>query len=296
MTIEPVDLEPQAPLDARATAMLAAYRDNHAMPAHSRERVWAKLAGGIGPGDDGGPSLDSTPDVWTHASRATRPFARPSVVAGVGVLVAAGVALVLLGRPSPERSPESAPAGSTSPSTSVDASHRPQPVPASPSPVIASPSRVESQALVGPSPLPEPPSSTSAIGTKRSDRTRTRSRTRSSSEPLVSTPSDPPISTSELARERALIEQAHAALAKGRADLALESLDEHAESFSNGVFAEEREALQAIAACKGGQLELGRTRARAFVDAHPRAVLGPRVRGSCGLDEHESSIEGGDVP
>jgi hypothetical protein len=55
---------------------------------------------------------------------------------------------------------------------------------------------------------------------------------------------------------------------------------EHAQRWPHGTFAQEREALQAIAGCSGGVLSAG-TLARAFLSHHPQTTLAPHVRQAC---------------
>ncbi len=251
--------EPELELGARERDLLAAYRDHHAMPGESRQRVWASLTGGsIGSGSIGSTRVTTGSRAW--------------LVAGAG-LVIAGLTLLVLGGPwrtDPERSdPERSEPDRREPTTENLAVSLGPSTPAS-SPELAAirlePTPVAAPPLVI---LPEP----------RPNRALARDR----NSPAET--SDPNPTLHGLARERELIEQAHAALAKGELSAALTALDEHAREFDKGVFAEEREGLDAIARCKGEDFEVGRTRALAFLARHPQAVLAARVRRTCKLSE-----------
>lgn len=254
-------------LGSRERDLLDAYRDHHAMPATSRARVWTSLAGPGGGG--GGSAIESASEPWLAAGGggvAAGGWSRPSLVAAAGLLVAAGITLIVLGSLGPSveergesvalvepRSGESAPANEPEPPLVEPAR-------------VAAPRPVEA-AVSTPEPTLEP--------SPESPRPRARNRK----------PAPTPIAAAPIpGRERELIEQAHAALAKGDTEAALALLDEHARDFAQGVFAEERQALDAIARCKSGDLEQGRTRAQTFLDEHPRAVLAARVRRTCDLE------------
>lgn len=81
----------------------------------------------------------------------------------------------------------------------------------------------------------------------------------------------------DLARERALVDRARSALARGDAAGALSAADDHRRAFPRGQLAEEREvvAIQALAAA--GRSEEAGTRAGVFRKAHPSSLLLPIV-------------------
>jgi hypothetical protein len=245
-------------LGPRERDLLAAYRNQRVMPATSRARVWASLAGGTGPGGGGAIAASG-------GSQASR-------VAALGLVVAAGITLFVLGvgGPSLEDRGESIAVVEAIAGVSVRERARdpdPDPILVPAEPVhVAAPAPIEihepTPALLDP--ITEAP------------RPRARARKPVSAAPIALAPGP--------SRERELIEAAHAALAKGDSEATFAALDEHARDFAEGVFAEEREALDAIAHCKSGDLERGRTRAQAFLDEHPRAVLAARVRRTCDLE------------
>ncbi|MFV8749151.1 hypothetical protein ACNOYE_01225 [Nannocystaceae bacterium ST9] len=267
-------------LDSRERGLLDAYRDHHAMPAEARERVLAGLIGPLGPSGGGGSAIDSAAEPWVTASEgvvAANGWSRPSWVAGAGLLVAAGITLIVLGvggawkrdrgEPLVVESGHAAPVASTT----IDAAPE---LPAKPS----EPANV--QPIVEPEPTPLAESTSLAEASPRS--LRPRARAREAAPTKLASPS--------LGRERELIEQAHAALAEGDTAAAIAVLDEHARDFAEGVFAEERDGIAAIARCKAGQLELGQARAHEFLAAHPRAVLAGRVRRTCNLEGSASEV------
>lgn len=82
--------------------------------------------------------------------------------------------------------------------------------------------------------------------------------------------------------EAKLLTRADAALKGGDALHALELLDEHASSFSDGVLVEERQSERVVVLCALGRTEDARAEASAFLRKSPRSPLAARVRASCG--------------
>jgi hypothetical protein len=80
-----------------------------------------------------------------------------------------------------------------------------------------------------------------------------------------------------LAKERALVDRARAAIARGRPGDAQEAVDEHARDFPNGQLAEEREALAVQALAQAGRMREAAERAAAFRKRWPNSVLTPVV-------------------
>lgn len=80
--------------------------------------------------------------------------------------------------------------------------------------------------------------------------------------------------------ELALIERMHAAMRVGKPAHALELCAEHAERWPRGVFAEEREAVRAIASC-ALRADDAVARAQLFLRKHPRAPTAERVAAAC---------------
>jgi len=81
----------------------------------------------------------------------------------------------------------------------------------------------------------------------------------------------------DLSRERALVDRARSALARGDAAGALAAADEHRKAFAGGQLAEEREvvAIQALAAA--GRPEEAANRAGSFRKTYPSSLLLPIV-------------------
>lgn len=73
-------------------------------------------------------------------------------------------------------------------------------------------------------------------------------------------------------RERALLEAAQSALARGHVDEAIASAKKHAAEFPKSELAEEREAIVARALAKGGRCTEARAAVSRFVAAHPSSL------------------------
>jgi hypothetical protein len=270
MMPDEIEGEDVGALDEHEHALLSAYREQHAMPSERRERVWASLAAGVPPGG-GESALASSTEPWLASSgAAAAKSTRPALLTGLlGLLGAASLTLALIGWSSVREREAGEPAQASADVGAHASEPAPLPVAAPPRATTSMPAapRVEPAALrepiaATPPSEPEPP------------RPRPRARPRDTSgEPAPS-----------LGRERALIEQVHAALAEGDTATARARLDEHARDYAEGVFVQEREALAAIVDCKSGALEPGRELAEEFLRAHPHAVLAARVRRACKLD------------
>jgi outer membrane protein assembly factor BamD (BamD/ComL family) len=77
----------------------------------------------------------------------------------------------------------------------------------------------------------------------------------------------------ELAAERALLEQARTALARGKPADALTLLARHAQTFPTGRLVEEREALVILSLEANHQTESARKMAAEFRQRHPHSML-----------------------
>lgn len=80
-----------------------------------------------------------------------------------------------------------------------------------------------------------------------------------------------------LAEERALVEMARTALARGNAQQALQTMDTHAVRFANGQLVEERESLAIEALLAAGRTEDAKRRADAFRARFPQSMLLPAI-------------------
>ena len=83
--------------------------------------------------------------------------------------------------------------------------------------------------------------------------------------------------SSELARERALLDLARASAAQGEPGQVLERVAEHTAQFPHGHLTEEREALAIRALLALGRESEARERAQAFRSAYPNSFLTPVI-------------------
>jgi hypothetical protein len=87
----------------------------------------------------------------------------------------------------------------------------------------------------------------------------------------------PPSRDASLAAERALLDMARTAVARGQGDVALGPLQRHAREFPQGRLAEEREWLWIQALVSTGQADLARDRAARFRKAFPHSLMIPAL-------------------
>jgi TolA-binding protein len=80
-----------------------------------------------------------------------------------------------------------------------------------------------------------------------------------------------------LGKERALLEVARTALARGRPDSALEALQQHLDQFPEGQLSEERELLFIQSLAASGKTPEAQARGAAFRSRFPRSMLIPAV-------------------
>ena len=86
---------------------------------------------------------------------------------------------------------------------------------------------------------------------------------------------------SQLAAERALLDDARAALVGGQPARALERLTKHRQAFLNPMLAEERDATATTARCARGDHPFGVNLLDEFVQRHPASVYRARVEQAC---------------
>lgn len=146
----------------------------------------------------------------------------------------------------------------------VRATPPPVPIVATPTPPsrpVAAPPSSDAPELPELDPAPEPVAT--SVGPK----------------PIASRLEVPPAPSADtgLAGERALIDRARMALARGQAASALEALDAHRSQFPQGRLAEEREALSIQALAALGRGAEARRRADAFTHTHPNSVFLPAI-------------------
>ncbi len=99
----------------------------------------------------------------------------------------------------------------------------------------------------------------------------------SSEHRAMSTSAPSAVPTGDLARERALLDQARAAAAHGEPAQALATTERHRLQFPRGRLREEREALAIRALISLGRANEARTRAEAFRATYPRSLLLPAL-------------------
>jgi hypothetical protein len=92
-----------------------------------------------------------------------------------------------------------------------------------------------------------------------------------------------------LEAELALIQRAKAALDEGRSDDAQAWLEEHQRAFPRGILASEREGLRILTACRSGNVDAVRVRARQFVRGG--SVLADHIQRACGLGENDTTSD-----
>jgi hypothetical protein len=84
----------------------------------------------------------------------------------------------------------------------------------------------------------------------------------------------------ELAAERALLEEARTAVAQGHGAEALDAVERHGRAHPGGRLSEEREALRIRALVAAGRTSEARERAARFKAAFPKSLLLPAVEAS----------------
>lgn len=254
-------------LDADARAMLRALRKEERIPTDVHDRVWTRVQADVA----------EPPVRWIRRS------------AVLGVLAAAAVALLWIGRHALETddgTPQSQagyehvavpPGGAVerrAPEASAPRGHEGGD-PASPAiePEGSTPEPVAPEALE----TAEPEAEASRAGADRRG-TASAERRRAAPEPA---PEPTPTPGSTLAEENRLLAQARASLIDERPEQALTQLLDHARRFPDGVLAEERQALRAVALCEAGRDAEGHAAASSFLREHPQAALAQRVRRAC---------------
>jgi hypothetical protein len=87
---------------------------------------------------------------------------------------------------------------------------------------------------------------------------------------------------SALARERAIIDVARAAIAADHTDSALAAIERHAREFPRGSLSEEREGLRILALSRAGRSHEAAELAARFRLAHPHSLLLPAIDSALG--------------
>ncbi len=161
----------------------------------------------------------------------------------------------------------------------VGAMVRPLFDPPPPAPALA----VAAPATAGPRDVPSPPSSDGPTTRPDDLPTAPPSLRRAASVPVPAPAASPPIIAkasppeTSLGAERAIIDTARSALARGDASAALVSLEAHEKSHPRGQLDEERDALFVQAFALSGQSRVAVERAARFRLAYPSSVFLPAV-------------------
>lgn len=94
---------------------------------------------------------------------------------------------------------------------------------------------------------------------------------------IAVSPVSPVSLTSQLSRERALLDLARASAARGEPALSLQQTEQHRAQFPRGKLSEEREALAIRALHSLGRADETLARARAFHSTYPDSFLTPAI-------------------
>ncbi|HMJ14486.1 MAG TPA: hypothetical protein VK524_23905 [Polyangiaceae bacterium] len=115
-------------------------------------------------------------------------------------------------------------------------------------------------------------------------------------EPASSRPAPSAVSAAvpdSLQEETELLVRAQRELSSGRAEGALELLDEHERRFPRGSLAQERAASRVFSLCRAGRALEARAHAQRFLQAAPTSPVAPRIRRSCAFSEPVPENAGG---
>jgi len=250
---EPVRLrdDPDAPEALREDLAAAA---GAALPALDLEAGLASLEAAIG-AEGGGPSDPGTPGAGGGATGGASLGGGAAMAAGAGAVILALIGGAYLWLASDDGASEAVAARPPAPEAvepvEVEAA-APAPEPAEPAPTEA----------VEPEPEPAPEAEPSAR--PRRGARRAVARRPSSPEP-------------DLREEMELTNRARAALA-GRPAEALRLAREGQRRFGDGLFSEEREAIEVLALAALDRADEARPRGERFLRRHPRSTFAERVR------------------
>jgi len=240
--------DPSADFRARLTERLAADVLDGAVLGDGRSTLDAASASKGTPAAGGAPAASPPPGIGRLA-RLSKAVALLLVGAAGGAGLNAALrepAIVHVPAPQGPQAPHPVPASSRLPEPRTEPATDSSVAPARPLP----PSRPVRHADKAPSAAPPAPAS------------------------AESAPSQAPLTRDqELASERALIERARSALARGKPDDALEAIARHRRDFAAGQLVEERCALEILALAVGHNLDEARRRAAEFRRTYPGSML-----------------------
>lgn len=245
------DLESLPPELAR---LLAAEKTRPDPPVEMQARVLARFGGEL---LDAPPSVDPGATAAAPAPPDVTPLLLQRLPLAVAMLAVGGLGGAVIH--AKLRKPVQTTVYVPVPAAPADPIPRPEIVPETPAPETAPASKTERRRepaprrAPSPSPSPVPATPPAPPPTGEAERQRARDR--------------------ELAAERALIEQARTALARGKAADALAVLARHQRDFARGQLVEERDALEILSLAGTGQTAAARSRADRFRHAYPKSML-----------------------
>jgi hypothetical protein len=255
------------PLSALAKEAIDAEQRRSDVDADMRERVLARVAGTIAFGAAAGVGVAAATTKVAAAATAGAAAGRAAAAAaaaGTGTGTGAGTGIVA-GVTAAKVAPiviAAFVAGGGAGAVIQAQRTTPAPKPVVTAPVVTPPPPVESVVPVIPTPSV------------------------SSSAPVVSSVTAPPRpgagNDTDLGAERALVDRARMALARGQPGAALEALDAHARAYPRGRLAEEREAMAVQALAQAGRTDEARARATRFRAAYPKSVFSSVVDAAVG--------------
>lgn len=233
--------------DRDLESLLAAERGRPEPPAALKTAVAAKVAAALGTAAIGagvGVGVGAAAGTGAAAGAGAKAGASVALKIALGVLVGGVIGGTLVAVTLPPRVVVETrevrvevPAPVTSAPAPIATEHAPAPMPCSSAPIVAT------------APRTPPPAETSSAGGHDVD----------------------------LARERALVDRARSALARGDAAGALAAADEHRKAFPRGQLAEEREVVAIQALATAGRTDEAANRAGAFRKTYPSSLLLPIV-------------------
>jgi hypothetical protein len=268
------ELEPLSPLAKRAIDAELRRAD---VDLDMRERVLARVAGTIAFGAAAGVGVAATAKT-AAAATASAATAAATGAAGAGAATSggavAGTAAVATGITAAKVAPiviAAFVAGGGAGAVIQSRATTPKPIVPSATVPVAPP------AVVPPEVAPRPPAtSPPPVATPSSEPSAAPAAT------ITPPPRPSAGNDTDLAAERALVDRARMALARGQPGTALESLDAHARAYPRGRLAEEREAMAVQALAQADRTDEARRRAARFRAAYPKSVFSAVVDGAVG--------------
>lgn len=271
------------PLSNESRALIEAARGGDSPTAADKARVRAALAATLATGAAGAasaPGLASATTTSAGGAAATTTSMGLAaklvlVIAAVGALGGGSYGIYRWSQAPDQKAvaaPPQATAQTTAPATEVslqlDAIPTAPGIATSVPAVGLAPERIEAIEFVPPSRRERPESATAPAPKKKAI-------------VQAGTFADPAPPAATLAKERALIGTARAALQAGAPQEALAALRTHEDNHPNGVLAEERAALTVIAYCDAGNLSRADALRKRFIARWPQSVHATRVNAAC---------------